>query len=197
MRKVRPHADSDADCGEDFRAAVRDVTPIARSGRIERSPVRPAPVPVQRLEDDRQVLKDSLTDQLGAEAALESGAALTYLRDGLSPQILRKLRSGHWAVQDELDLHGLRAEQARTLLTEFLDSAYRRGQRCVRVIHGRGLGSPGREPVIKRKVAAWLAGHRDVLAYCEARPADGGPGAAMVLLRGRGASRVARERARE
>ena len=138
------------------------------------------------------MLADSLSDQPPLEAALESGEALAFLRQGMSPQVLRKLRSGFWAVQDELDLHGLRTEEARELLAQFLTGAVRRGHRCLRVIHGKGWRSRNNEPVLKRKVAGWLTQRGEVLAYCEARPADGGSGAVTVLLEARGARREAR-----
>jgi DNA-nicking Smr family endonuclease len=111
----------------------------------------------------------------------------------MSPQVLRKLRSGFWAVQDELDLHGLRSEEARELLAQFLTGALRRGQRCLRVIHGKGWRSQNNEPVLKRKVAAWLRQRAEVLAYCEARPAEGGSGAVVVLLQARGVRHEARD----
>jgi DNA-nicking Smr family endonuclease len=152
---------------------------------------------MQRLEDERQALQDSLAASEPTELDLESGDALNYLREGMSPQVLRKLRAGQWAVQDELDLHGLRSEEARMLLSDFLGSAYKRGARCLRVIHGKGNRSPGGEPVLKRKVAAWLVQRGEVLAFCEARPADGGGGAVMVLLKARGTRPEAREDERE
>ena len=154
-------------------------------------------MPRQREQDDRQVLADSLSDEAPLEAALESGEALAFLRDGMSSQVLRKLRSGFWSVQDELDLHGLRSEEARELLAQFLSGALRRGQRCVRVIHGKGWRSQNNEPVLKRKVAAWLRQRGEVLAYCEARPAEGGSGAVVVLAAGaRREGRGARHEAR-
>lgn len=181
MRK-RPKIRSDDD--EAFREAMTGVQPLPDRGRVAHAPARPEPQPRQRLEDDRQALQESLSGNAALEPDLESGEALTYLREGLSPQILRKLRSGFWSVQDELDLHGLRAEQARELLNQFVTGAAKRGQRCLRVIHGKGSLSKNREPVLKRKVATWLAQRGEVLAYCEARPAQGGSGAVVVLLRG-------------
>jgi DNA-nicking Smr family endonuclease len=190
MTKHRTHlADDDADA---FREAVKDVQPLPDQGRVVHAPARPTPLPRQREQDDRQVLADSLSDQPPLEAELESGEALAFLRQGMSPQVLRKLRSGFWAVQDELDLHGLRTEEARELLAQFLTGAVRRGHRCLRVIHGKGWRSRNNEPVLKRKVAGWLTQRGEVLAYCEARPADGGSGAVTVLLEARGARREAR-----
>lgn len=187
-QRLRP----DDDSKDAFREAVKDVTPLRESGRVVHASEKPPPLPLQRLEDDRQVLQDSLSGA-GAEPELESGDALAFLRPGLSPQVLRRLRAGFWAVQEELDLHGSRTEQARVLLTDFFNTAQRRGLRCVRVIHGRGRRSRHGEPVLKRKVAAWLAQRGDVLAFCEARPVDGGAGAVMVLLQARAAKPDARE----
>jgi DNA-nicking Smr family endonuclease len=93
------------------------------------------------------------------------------------------LRRGYWVVQDELDLHGLTREQAKVLLTDFMARCGRRGLRCVRIIHGKGLGSKNREPVLKQKVAGWLAQRRDVIAFSQARAAEGGAGAVVVLLK--------------
>jgi DNA-nicking Smr family endonuclease len=189
MTKHRTTPVDDADA---FREAVKDVQPLPDQGRVVHAPARPTPLPRQREQDDRQVLADSLSDQPPLEAELESGEALAFLRQGMSPQVLRKLRSGFWAVQDELDLHGLRTEEARELLAQFLTGAVRRGHRCLRVIHGKGWRSRNNEPVLKRKVAGWLTQRGEVLAYCEARPADGGSGAVTVLLEARGARREAR-----
>jgi DNA-nicking Smr family endonuclease len=187
-QRRQPHEDpKDA-----FREAVKDVTPLRESGRVVHAPEKPAPLPLQRLEDDRQVLQDSLSGA-GAEPELESGDALAFLRPGMSPQVLRRLRSGFWAVQEELDLHGARAHEARALLADFFNAAQSRGLRCVRVIHGKGRGSRHREPVLKREVAAWLTQRGDVLAYCEARPAEGGAGAVMVLLQSHAAKREVHE----
>src|SRR5215510_12495705 len=109
--------DDDADA---FREAVKDVQPLADSGRVVHAPERPTPLPRQREQDDRQVLADSLSTDPPLEAALESGDALAYVREGMSTQVLRKLRSGFWAVQDQLDLHGSRSDEARELLAQFL-----------------------------------------------------------------------------
>jgi len=197
MAKPNRQLSDDADA---FREAVKDVQPLPDSGRVVHATERPTPLPRQREQDDRQVLTDSLSADPPPEAALESGDALAYLRDGMSTQVLRKLRSGFWAVQDELDLHGLRSDEARELLAQFLAGAHRRGQRCLRVIHGKGSRSHNNEPVLKGKVAAWLRQRSEVLAYCEARPAEGGSGAVIVLLQARaskGEARGARHEARE
>jgi DNA-nicking Smr family endonuclease len=173
-----------SDDAEAFREAMKGVQRLPERGRVVHAPARPEPHPRQRLADDRRALQESLSEHAVLEPDLESGEALSYLRAGLSPQVLRKLRSGFWSVQDELDLHGLRAEQARELLNQFVSGAAKRGQRCLRIVHGKGSRSRNSGPVLKRKVASWLAQRGEVLAYCEARPAQGGGGAVVVLLRG-------------
>jgi len=182
MAKAKPPPpDDDPDL---FREAVKDVSPLRRRERVTHAPQRPPPVPLQRIQDELQVLQDSLSDAPPPELELESGEILSFLREGMSPQVLRRLRAGFWAVQEEIDLHGLRTEEARPLLVAFLDHAGKRGARCVRVIHGKGRGSRNREPVLKPRVASWLIQRKEVMAFCEARPEAGGSGAMMVLLRG-------------
>jgi len=168
-----------------FRATVSGVTPLPHSGRALLERPRPRPVPTQRLRDERAALRDSLSDQIAWEIGAETGEELSFVRTGIGAQTLRKLRRGHWVIQDELDLHGLTTVEARPLLGEFLSQCMRQGSRCVRIIHGKGLRSRNREPVLKHKVASWLMQRDDVLAFCQARRADGGGGAVVVLLQGR------------
>lgn len=166
-----------------FLASVADVTPLPEHGRVVHRRNPPRPLPYQRMRDERAALAESLSDHVPWELAMESGEELTYVRPGLSRQVLKQLRRGHWVLQDQLDLHGLTSSEARALLVEFLNDCMRRGIRCVRLIHGKGLRSKNREPVLKRKVASWLAQRDEVLAFCQARSVDGGGGAAVVLLR--------------
>jgi DNA-nicking Smr family endonuclease len=189
VNKRRRKEEPADDPGQEFLEAVRDVQPLPDPGRVVHTPKPLSPLPFQRREDDRQVLLDSLSDHAAPDMELESGEELAFLRPGLSRQVLRRLRSGHWATQDQLDLHGARTDEARALLVDFLTAAVKRGQRCVIVVHGKGLGSKNREPVLRGKVASWLAQRREVLAFSQARPADGGSGAVVVLLRGRSAKR--------
>lgn len=130
-------------------------------------------------------MEDSLSDAPAWELGLEDGDELQFLRNGLSAQHLRKLRRGHWVVQDHLDLHGLTVPESRQLLAGFLSHCLREGLRCVRIVHGKGLRSPNREPILKKKVAGWLMQRDEVLAYCQAPAAAGGGGAVLVLLRGK------------
>ena len=160
-----------------FREAVQDVRPLKRERRTP-SPRKPPPVPRQRQEDDARVLQDMLSDALDP-AELETGEELLFARPGLQHSVLRKLRRGQFSIEAELDLHGLTVPQARQALAEFLRA---RPGRCVRIIHGKGNSSAGRLPVLKGKVNHWLRQRREVLAFCSARPVDGGTGALYVLL---------------
>ncbi len=167
-----------------FLDEVRDVAPIKPRDRIVVPAPKPPPVPIQSLLDDRAALADSLSDNVPDEIAAESGEELNFRRNGIGHDTVRKLRRGHWAIQDNLDLHGLVVDEARALLSDFLHDSVKRGLRCVRIVHGKGYRSANGEPVLKRKVANWLTQRDAVLAYVQAKPADGGGGAVVVLLKG-------------
>ena len=182
MKKTRKPA-IDPDDARLFRASVSDVTPLPRPEKVELGQPLPRPIPAQRLRDDRETLKDSLSDHIAWDAGTETGDELSYTRNGIGAQTLRKLRRGHWVIQDELDLHGLTVGESRLLLIEFLSLCVRRGLRCIRIIHGKGLRSRNREPVLKFKIANWLMQRDEILAFCEARRVDGVDGAVVVLLK--------------
>ncbi len=165
-----------------FRTEVADATPLAQTGRIVPERERPAPKPRQREQDEREVLEQSISDEIDIERFLDTDDTLSWRREGIGPDVVRRLRRGEWTVRSQIDLHGLRVDQARAALVEFLSDAVRSEWRCLRIIHGKGLGSPSREPVLKGKVTKWLAQRAEVLAFCQARPNDGGSGALIVLL---------------
>ena len=175
---------SPADDEDEFRRATADVEPLARPRRLPLPRARPAPVARQRQRDEHAALAESLYGPLSLDDALESGEELVFLREGLSRQVLRKLRRGHWVVEDALDLHGMNRAQAADAVAVFLRACTRRGVRCVRIVHGKGLGSRNREPVLKGKLRKWLPPRDEVLAFCQAPAAEGGSGAVLVLLKG-------------
>jgi DNA-nicking Smr family endonuclease len=166
-----------------FREAVADVTPLTIRSRVEHDRPEHPPLPKKRWEDDQQVLVASVSDEFEIDTLLHADAELSFRRPGIGPDVLRKLRRGEWVIQDEIDLHGCRTDEARELLAGFLREAMRRGLRCVRVVHGKGLGSKDRLPVLKGKARVWLAQRDEVIAFCQARPAAGGSGALIVLLK--------------
>lgn len=147
------------------------------------SPRKPKPIPRQTLRDQREVLTDSLSDHVYWAETIESGEELVFQRPGLQNQVLRRLRTGHWVTQGELDLHGLTVAEAKLELLRFLQHCQKNSLRCVRVIHGKGLRSKNREPVLKNKVAHWLMQRDEILAFCQANAADGGGGAMLVLFK--------------
>ncbi|MGE5522432.1 MAG: Smr/MutS family protein [Rhodospirillaceae bacterium] len=177
-RRTEPPPDDVA-----FRALLSDVIPLPPSNRVAHSRPRPRPVPEQRLRDEHETLQESLSDWTPWDAGHETGEELVYSRAGVPAHTLRKLRRGHWAIQEVLDLHGYTAPEARSAVADFLAHCRRERLRCVRIIHGKGLRSPNREPVLKRKLAGWLMQRDEILAFCQARRTEGGGGAVVVLLR--------------
>ena len=169
----------------DFRRAVADVQPIAPPRRRLPRRTPPPPIPLQSRRDERAALAETLHGPVSLDDALESGEELVYLREGLSRQVLRRLRRGHWVVEDDLDLHGMNRAQAVISVAEFLRRCALHGRHCVRIVHGKGLGSPNREPILKHKLRNWLVMRDEVLAFCQAPQAHGGSGAVLVLLKAR------------
>ncbi|TCP08956.1 Smr/MutS family protein [Caldimonas thermodepolymerans] len=165
-----------------FARTVGPVTALKDTGRAEIARPRPVPAPLQRRLDEEAVLREAISDEFDVESLLETDEALSYRRPGIGPDVVKRLRRGDWVIQRQVDLHGLRRDEARERLAEFLREAVKQGLRCVRVIHGKGNGSPGREPVLKGKVRSWLVQKDEVIAFTQARAADGGQGALVVLL---------------
>jgi len=165
---------------ETFRDAMRDVSPIKATNRVE--PYRPPrpPFAAKRHEDERAVIEELARLTLDDDAEIEEDAS--YLRPGLPRDILRKLRRTHWVIQDDLDLHGFTGEEAAVQTAVFLADARRRGLRCVRIVHGKGLRSAGREPVLRKRIRKLLTRRDEVLAFVEPRGFHGGSGAVVVLL---------------
>ncbi|RDJ99450.1 Smr/MutS family protein [Paraburkholderia lacunae] len=172
-------ASADADL---FRREIGAVAPLAVPPRATPPRTPPSPMPVQTRRDEEAVLHEAISDEFDPEVLLDTDETLSYCRPGVSQEVVRKLRRGDWIVQAQIDLHGMRREEAREALAEFIRESVKRGLRCLRVIHGKGLGSIGKEPVLKGKVRAWLVQKAEVIAFCQARPHDGGAGAVVVLL---------------
>ncbi|MGV3569136.1 MAG: Smr/MutS family protein [Ramlibacter sp.] len=177
-RERRTQADANL-----FQRAAGAVQRLPSHGKVHHVPEPPAPIPVQRQLDDQRVLLESISDEFDASTLLEVDDAMSFRRPGIGIDVARKLRRGHWSIQAEIDLHGLRREDAREALAAFLRDAVRQGLRCVRVVHGKGLGSPGKTPVLKGKVHGWLVQKDEVLVFVQARADEGGAGAVVVLLK--------------
>ncbi len=162
-------------------AGVVQTLPDKRRASLPKAP--PEPVPRQHLLDERAALRETISDEFDVSTLLDVDEQLSFRRPGIGTDVTRKLRQGNWSIQRQLDLHGLRSDDARQALGEFIHQACQMGIRCVRVVHGKGLGSPGKAPVLKNKVHSWLVQKNQVLAFVQARPTDGGAGALVVLLK--------------
>ena len=158
------------------------MTPLPVKNIDQKKSKNIPPEPLQLHIDEQNVLREAMSDEFDISTLLEVDADLSYRGPGIGPDVLRKLRSGQWSIQRQLDLHGLRVDEAREALGEFIRHAHKLGVRCVRVVHGKGLGSPGKSPVLKGRVQSWLVQKKEVLAFVQARPIDGGAGALLVLL---------------
>jgi DNA-nicking Smr family endonuclease len=156
--------------------------PLRRKPVVPLSPEPPPPIPVQHRRDEARVLRESLSDDFDVSTLLDADDAMSFRRPGIGTDVTRRLRAGDWTIQRQIDLHGLRSDEAREALGAFIRTACKQGLRCVRVVHGKGLGSPGRQPVLKVKAQRWLIQKKEVLAFVQARPAEGGAGALLVLL---------------
>lgn len=176
-KRVAPTAEERAA----FQQAVADVLPL-KSDRVHHELPLPLPIPRQHLHDEAAALDESLHGPALIDLYLEGGDEAAWRRDDLPKAWLKDLRRGRWVTQGKLDLHGLNRDQARVAVVTFLAECQQHGYRCVRIVHGKGLSSPGREPVLKKLVLGWLSQRREVLAFCQARAAEGGAGAVVVLL---------------
>ena len=166
-----------------FSRAVGAVQSLPDKKQVIPQPVPVPPVALQRQKDDEAVLRDALSDEFDVSTLLDTDDMLSFRRPGIGPDVTHKLRKGEWSIQKEIDLHGLRSDEARLALATFIREAHKQGLRCLRVVHGKGLGSPGKTPVLKSKVHSWLVQKNQVLAFVQAKPAEGGAGALVVLLK--------------
>jgi DNA-nicking Smr family endonuclease len=166
-----------------FVRAAGAVQPMRAHRRVHLAPDQPPPIPMQQQLDDERVLRESISDEFDSSTLLDVDDALSFRRPGIGLDVTRRLRKGDWSIQGEIDLHGLRREEAREALSSFVRDAHRRGWRCVRIVHGKGLGSPGKTPVLKSRVQNWLIQKNEVLAFVQARGDEGGAGALVVLLK--------------
>ena len=165
-----------------FQAAIGKVKALEQAPRAQLKGEAPAPIPKQHMLDDEAAIRESVSDEVDITSLLDTDADLSYRRPGVGPDVPQKLRRGVWSIQSQVDLHGLRSDDAREALGKFIRNAHKQGIRCIRVVHGKGLGSPGKAPVLKDKVRRWLVQKSEVLCFVQAPPMQGGKGALLVLL---------------
>ena len=167
-----------------FAHSIGQVQPLPSQhlSRIQHSPTPIPPRPLQLELDEKAVLREALSDMIDVTTLLETDESLSYRQPGIGLDVVRKLRLGHWKIQAELDLHGYRRDGARETFGAFIRECQHRGIRCVRIVTGKGLGSPGKTSIIKHKMYGWLVQKKEVLAFVQAKPSEGGAGALVVLL---------------
>lgn len=165
-----------------FRKSVADARPLPQD-KVKPYTPRSKPRPSQRLRDEQEIIQSLLLSDPLADEALLTGEEIIFVRDGVTPSLMRKLRRGQYRIEAELDLHGQTRVEARAALAHFLAACIQQQRRCVRIIHGKGHGSFNKQPILKTNVNHWLQQREEVLAFCSARPVDGGHGAVYVLLR--------------
>ncbi len=150
--------------------------------RVVHNQPKPRPIPKQAKLDEQRVMEELFVSSIEHED-MQAGDVLSYAQDGLQVKAFKKLKRGQYRVEAECDLHGLTRIEAQQQLNEFVYEARQQGVRCVRIIHGKGYGSSNQGPVIKPLVNTWLRKRKEILAFCSARPADGGTGAVYVLIK--------------
>ncbi len=186
-RKKDPESAHDDDPGL-FRRMMRDAKPLQHAEKVPEHRPRISARARFRRRDERAALRESLEADI--ETAEEgAGESLHFHRPSVGRRTMRKLARGNFSVQDEIDLHGLTVPEAKDALQKFIGECEARSYTCVRVVHGKGLGSGDRGPVLKGKVNKWLQQWESVLAFVSARQVDGGTGAIYVLLRKKGGRR--------
>jgi DNA-nicking Smr family endonuclease len=184
MKRSKPKP---VEISEEDRQLFADAVGPIRSLRTQRDElqrVRPLPEPTQALLDEARV-SEELMSSLIDPASIEIGEEISYLKDGVAPRVLRDLKRGRYSIRDEIDLHQMTLAIAREAMKEFLEYNRRADRLCVKIIHGKGLRSRAAGPVLKRMVDSTLRKRGDVIAFASAKPAEGGTGATLVLLKQR------------
>jgi len=163
-----------------FRQAIGEVDSIEYEG-VELSIPKPTPVPNQTIISELEAFNQMANDPFDIPD-VEIGDELYFRRSGVQEQIIRKLRRGQFAIESELDLHGMTVNIAKKELNDFLYYCQSTNRRCIRIIHGKGHGSVNKIPVLKNKLNKWLQRYDSILAFCSAPSHDGGTGAIYVLI---------------
>ncbi len=172
----------DTQKGELSFEQMLDGVKVISTDRVVHNTPKPRPIPQQSNLDKKKVMHELLVSPTEHEE-MQPGDSLAYMQPGIQKQVFRKLKKGQYSIEAELDLHGLTRDESQQQLSEFITYAQEQGIRCVRIIHGKGYGSSNKGPVIKPLVNQWLQRRTEILAFCSARPADGGTGAVYVLIK--------------
>lgn len=165
-----------------FAEMLDGVKILNNTDKVVHDTPKPRPVPQQASQDEKKIMQELLVSPNEYED-MQPGDSLSYVQAGIQKQVFRKLKRGQYSIEAELDLHGLTRDEAQQHLNQFILEVRDRGIRCVRIIHGKGYGSSNQGPVIKPLVNQWLRKRDEILAFCSARPVDGGTGAVYVLIK--------------
>ncbi|MFK7816172.1 MAG: Smr/MutS family protein [Gammaproteobacteria bacterium] len=181
-----PKRDSEMENKESFADLLDNVKPLHNDHQnrtdIQTIKPKPTPIPKETLKDEQRVLQESLEVSLEVED-LQPGDSLSFYRAGIQKTIFKKLKKGQYSIGAELDLHGHTRPEAQVALAKFIQHSRENNIRCVRIIHGKGYRSNNEGPKLKPMVNKWLQQRNEILAFCSARPIDGGTGAVYVLLK--------------
>ena len=182
VTRQRHNMATDNDNPESFEDAMKDVNPLDQPNRVQHGKNKPSTRPKQSIRDDQQVLIDMLSEPDDL-TSIQTGDELFFARDGLQHKVIKRLKRGELSIQAELDLHRLTKLEARTEVVAFLNYCAQNNFKQIRIVHGKGHGSKGKIPVLKTLINHWLQQRDEILAFCSARPCDGGTGAIYVLLK--------------
>ena len=177
MGKKRNISDADSKL---FRNFIGNVSRI-KQDRVVLETAKPRPV-LASSSQEKNIITNSFSEKTNSQN-LETGDRLFFKSPGLQQRVMEKLRRGQIPIDGELDLHGMTASDAETTLDRFITICKQNEYRCIRIIHGKGLGSKNRKPVLKNKLDQWLKNNNQILAFCSTRPSHGGTGAVYVLLK--------------
>ena len=185
-RDKGPKESSKSDSDLSFADLLDNVTPLHKEHHnradTHTPKPKPDPIPKESIKDEQRVLQESL--EVGYEVEdMQPGDSLSFCRSGIQNSVFKKLKKGQYSVGAELDLHGHTRPEAQVALAKFIQTSRENNIRCVRIIHGKGYGSSNQGPIIKPLVNKWLQQRNEILAFCSARPNDGGTGAVYVLLK--------------
>ncbi len=164
-----------------FIKAMQGVKPLTQD-KVPLIQTRPAPIPKQHhLNED--VVSEAMLSDLYEPVDFDTEDNLLFMRPGIQHGVFNKLRRGYFSIEANLDLHGMIVRIARAEVVNFLRDCQSYNIRYARIVHGKGYGSLQKQPVLKGKLNKWLRQCDEVLAFCSARPADGGTGAVYVLIK--------------
>ena len=178
-KKIPLETKTDDDIFHDAMADVREIKefrqiPLKKPPKFKLVP----PHKDDSIEELRRIIRGEIKITLS-----DTGEYIEWIHPGMRKDIARKLHQGYFSVQDSIDLHGLNLIEAEEVFCSFFAGALKKRLFCIKVIHGRGLRSPG-GPVLKEALQKWLQGSlRYILAYSTAKSCDGGLGATYIILK--------------